>query len=125
VLSELARIGSRSAGSAQDLAQAQLLCQTRLNEVLAGIWPLRQVHQAAIENAPGWLASVDIEPLESQSLLAIRVTVTQDAAQKSHSAHCTLVRWIRDPQRPLATSSTATGPEPLSVQPPVGQGVGR
>jgi hypothetical protein len=125
VLSELARIGSRSASAAQDLAQAQLLCQTRLNELLAGIAPLEQVHAASIDGTSGWVVSVDLEPLESRGLLAVRVTVSQDAPQRPHPAHCTLVRWIRDPQRPLAVSSASDSPSAPLAAPSFGGGTRR
>ena len=52
VLAELASIGSRQASAARDLAQSQLLCQTRLNEIVAGIEPMVGVQDTPLADAP-------------------------------------------------------------------------
>ncbi len=49
VLSELAGIGARQASAARDLAQAQLLCQSKLNEIVAGIAPVAAARDAPLQ----------------------------------------------------------------------------
>jgi hypothetical protein len=103
VLNQLAEIGRKNAADAQDLSTAQLLCETRLNELLAGHEPIEPIDQEPIMEAPGWVLSVDVSPIESKeaqradALAALRVTVAREALAGKTSNGFTLVRWIPDP----------------------------
>ena len=112
VLAELAAIGRQHAGSAEDLAIAQLICQTRLNELLARASPLKPVQDEPLEDRPGWVYSVEIDPLEQPGLAALRVTVSREVPEEQDSSRAkqfTLVRWIRDPYRRGNSDSTPDG----------------
>ncbi|MGE3313607.1 MAG: hypothetical protein AB7O26_00740 [Planctomycetaceae bacterium] len=63
VLGELAGIGRRHASAARELATAQLLCENKLNEILAGAAPLAEVDGEPMEDQPGWIYTVKIEPV--------------------------------------------------------------
>ena len=78
VLTDLAHVGKSHAKDAEDLAAAQLICQTRLNEMLAGAKPIRAVSQEYPPSLPGWILSVEVEPLKKSGLVAVRIIVKED-----------------------------------------------
>jgi prepilin-type N-terminal cleavage/methylation domain-containing protein len=98
VLGELATIGSRNARAAQDLGKAQILCETVMNEIAAGITPLEPLEGVPTEGEPGWMVSVDVQPVaHAPGLTAVRVTVSQDpdTLDRQRPRRFTLVRWLR------------------------------
>jgi type II secretory pathway component PulJ len=97
VLAELANVGRRHADTAEDLAAAQRICQTRLNEMLAGIAPVELLRDEPLKERPGWVVSVDLDSVDQPGLAALRVTVREDVPEDRRANQFTLVRWIRDP----------------------------
>ena len=95
-IGEVMRSSLRAAGESRDLTQAQLLCESKMAEVVVGIEPLEPILGVAFELEPQWLYSVDILPLESGELLAVMVTVEQDPERVSRPARFSLVRWVSD-----------------------------
>lgn len=96
VLSELAAIGRQHADDAQKLTTAQAICQTKLSEILAGLAPADPIEDQEVEDQPGWLYSIDAEPLQQPGLLALRVTVTENIEGRP-PREVGVVRWIPDP----------------------------
>jgi general secretion pathway protein I len=102
VLGELARIGLRCAAAARDLTQAQLLCETKLAEIISGIQPPTSVQKAQFEkidpseNLP-WVYSIEEQTIDEEGLIAVRVTVTQDLPPEKHPLSFSLTQWIPDP----------------------------
>jgi hypothetical protein len=105
VLGQLATVGRMHANDAERLTAAQLLCQSKLNEILAGAERLRPVENEPLAEAPGWVWSVEIESAEKLHLKSLRVTVSEDlpeweeAGEGPRPKQFTLTRWIRDPDR--------------------------
>ena len=99
ILSEVARTAMWNAGRTRDLAQAQLLCESKLAEILAGIEPAEPISGASLETgqSPEWLYSIEIAPLDVEGLIEVRVTVEQDLPPEKRPVRCTLVRWMVDP----------------------------
>ena len=104
VLSELAGIGRRHVGDAQGLSTAELICQTKLNEVLSGATPLESFQKQPVADRPDWLCSVEINPVKQPGVAAVRVTVWYESPSRDEldpelrrEHQFTLVRWIRDP----------------------------
>lgn len=99
VLGELARGGLDHARRARDLAQAQLLCESKLAEVLAGYESTDAVSDVPFGTGriPDWLYSIETLSLDQQGLLEVRVTVIQDLPPEKRPVECTLVRWMIDP----------------------------
>jgi len=120
VLAELAAVGREHATSAEDLATAQLICQSKLSEILAGAAPAAGVQDQPLVEAPGWVYSVEIDPIEEsgqpQGVASLRVTVRQvldDAGTAGGSRRrreFTLARWIRHPGTASATDFEPTEP---------------
>jgi type II secretory pathway pseudopilin PulG len=96
VLSQLAAIGRRHADDAQQLTVAQAICQTKLDEILAGLSAPVPVQDQEVEDEPGWRFSIDTEPLRQPGLLAVRVSVVEAVVDRP-ARRFTAVRWIRDP----------------------------
>jgi len=120
VLGELIGIGRRHAESARELAQAQLLCQSKMNELLAGIASVEAVDAELLEDPmaaqpipevtsgdsamsesaapPGalaWWYSVEVLDAAHPALAAVRVTVWKARDEKSKRRYAySLVRWI-------------------------------
>ncbi len=97
VLSELAAIGRRFAQNAQTLTAAQAICESEVNEILAGVKPPEPIEDQAVEGLPGWLVSVDTQPLRQRGLLQLQVTVKENVQGRQPRAF-TLVQWLRDPE---------------------------
>jgi Tfp pilus assembly protein PilV len=94
VLGELAAIGRRHLASGREMTTAQLLCQNRLNEMLIGALPMVAVEKEELEDAPGWVCTVAIDPTDHAGLSALRVTVAQDVPEDKPTRQFTLVRWV-------------------------------
>jgi hypothetical protein len=123
VLGQLANVGRQHAHDADKLTTAELLCQTKLNEVLAGIERVRPVDNEALPEAPGWVWSLHVGSAEKLHLASLRVTVSEellepegDAVDQRPPKQFTLTRWIRDPDHQDAASSRADS----LVTPPAG-----
>ena len=104
-IGEVMRSGMRNAAAARDLSKAQLLCESKLSEIAAGVLPPESVNDEPIETDSDWVYSVTAAPLEQEGLLAVSVTVTQ-AIESQHPMSFGLIRWMRDPS--LAAASTTT-----------------
>ncbi|MBI3836470.1 MAG: hypothetical protein HY288_00875 [Planctomycetia bacterium] len=98
VLMELVSIGSRHASSARDLAKSQLICQTKLNEILAHVARIEPSRPTPSEDDPQWVVWVDLRPLPQSGFVALEVSAAHEPKPQKQSAKFTLVRWIRDPQ---------------------------
>lgn len=77
VLGEMAAVGRRHARDAEQLSAAQLVCRSRLNEILAGAAPLESQAASEIAELPGWSCKVLVEPLGRYGLCSVTVTVTR------------------------------------------------
>lgn len=98
VLIELATIGRKQASNAYDLNAAQLLCQAKVDEIVAGIAPATPVEEIEMEDNPDWLYSVEISPIIDRDLTALKVTVIQVTDENRKPIRFSLVRWL--PNRP-------------------------
>jgi type II secretion system protein I len=117
LLGEFARLGAENAGMAQNLSQAQLICESKLAEIVSGETQ-PESDSGSPEPPTGddddmsqWNYTVDVEPVANQSvqnLLAVTVTVTQDLPKESHPVSCVLTRWITDPNATYTTSSSSS-----------------
>lgn len=99
VLSHIAFVGRSHMESADQLSIAQLVCQTRLNEMLSGAAPIQPVGGEPIAELPGWTLSVKASAASQPGLVELRVTaakVAPAAGQGTAAAgkQFTLVRWI-------------------------------
>lgn len=121
VLGEVARLATRNAAYARDMAQAQLLCESKMAEIAAGIaWPepvagARIAPEDLVDPADPvpWVYSIRTASVEEPGVIRVEVTVSQDLPPARRPAACMLVRWIADPgielsEPPEAEESPAT-----------------
>lgn len=99
ILGEVARMAMRNAARARDLAQAQLLCEGKVAEILAGLEPAEPITGASFQTGqiPDWLYTIDVAPLDVEGLIEVRVTVEQDLPPEKRPVRWTIVRWMVDP----------------------------
>jgi prepilin-type N-terminal cleavage/methylation domain-containing protein len=109
LLSQIAGFARRSLEKLELQTQAQLLCQSKLAEIVAGVEPFQAVSRGEFPEAPGWYYSIESSPAELSGILSVRVSTwfeREDQARGSNVSSAsealvsyTIVRWIRDPNR--------------------------
>lgn len=110
VIGELVRMGVRNAEEARELTKAQLLCESKLEEVAAGITPLESAANTAFELDPEWSYTIETGTLDQQGLIEVRVTVQQVESDRLYPLTFTLTRWLLDPSLTSETTSeTSSG----------------
>lgn len=124
VLSEVSGIGMRNARLARDLTYAQLLCESKLAELVAGVEPLEAKQSVPLgtvsdSSEPDWLYSVEIHPTQQEGLLEVCVTVVKDQPPEMRPAQFSLVRWMLDPE---AAASEANEPSASQETPSADSG---
>ena len=111
-IGELLRVGSRNAEMARDLTTAQILCETKMAEIVCGMLPAMTTTDSPIVDAGSgndWLYAVETQPVAGQDgLLAVRVIVQQNPEFVFRPASFALVRWIIDPNSQTTSGSTST-----------------
>ncbi len=120
VLGELARQGVENARQVRDLSQAQLLCESVLAEVAAGLISAEAVQGVAMETDDPdhlWLYDIEVQTVDEEGLLALRVTVRQDTTTDSRPVACSLVRWLIDPEAILSETSSEASSSSSSSNP--------
>ncbi len=98
VLGEVVRAGMRNAAAARDLARAQLLCESKLAEITAGVTPPESMSNVPLGASQAWQYSVAVDSLDEAGLLSVSVTVARNLPEEKRPVSFTLVRWIRDPE---------------------------
>lgn len=93
VLGELSRLGSRNVQAACAESEAERLAQSVMSEVIAAGGMPEPVAGQPLADAPGWLFSIEIEPLDRPALSALRISVAQDLPIEKQPVSFTLVRW--------------------------------
>lgn len=108
LLGELTRFGMRNARAARDLTRAQLLCDSKLNEVIAGIETTDPVSGAKFDTAydadAEWTYSIASSVLDDVTgLTSVTVTVNQDLPASQKPVQFALTRWMI----PISSASTS------------------
>lgn len=115
VLGELAQLGMENARIARDLTYAQLLCESKLAEITAGITlpepcPPTPFGTVADPREADWLYSIEIAAVDQDGLVAVRVRVIQDLEPQKRPVEFSLVRWMVDPGVELSEEAAAESP---------------
>jgi len=93
-LIELATIGRKQANSAYDLNTAQILCQAKMDELIAGIASPKGTEEQELLDNPGWFYSIESQPLRLKDLTEVKVSVFQEERENQKQIRFTLVRWL-------------------------------
>ncbi len=97
IIGNLFYLGSRSALQARLRSDANILCDTKMAELAAGILPPNSVGNQTIEENPLWSYSLDIQSSEQPGLLVATVTVQQSDSAAAVPVSMSIVRFIPDP----------------------------
>jgi type II secretion system protein I len=113
VLGEAGRLALRNAEYTRDMARAQVLCESKMSEILAGVITDDPIQRATIEDAagpgePAWLYSIERDSLDDEGLESVRVTVVRDLPPQNHPVSFSLVRWIAYSKAVDTTSQDST-----------------
>jgi len=112
VLGEAIRLGMTNAQTARDLTQAQLLAESKLAEIAAGLTPSDPVQGVRFDcvvgdGEIGWFYSISRETMGEEGLLLVCVSVTQDLPVEKRPVQFSLYRWIPDPAAVAAMEEAA------------------
>ncbi|MDR2641357.1 MAG: type II secretion system GspH family protein [Planctomycetaceae bacterium] len=115
VISEMGRTAFRNAKESRDFTQAELLAENILAKVQLGIIEMKPTTDVPITNRNNyndtiedtgiinngdsndvlWLYSIDVNNVgETENLIELGITVTQNPARISNPVRCYLVRWL-------------------------------
>ena len=97
VIGELVRMGVRHAEEAREQTKAQLLCESKLEEIAAGVTAIEAASEVPFDLDPEWTYSIESASLEQQGLIQVRVTVQLADSERLHPVSFTLTRWMLDP----------------------------
>lgn len=104
-IGELVRQGSQHAQSARDLTRAQLLCESLLGELQAG---LREPEPAAdVRIDDDWSYSIEAESLDNDGVRIVRLTVSQNRSASTRPVEFSVVHWMPDPDAVAAAEEAA------------------
>ncbi|HPM83682.1 MAG TPA: prepilin-type N-terminal cleavage/methylation domain-containing protein [Candidatus Anammoximicrobium sp.] len=111
VTGELVRMGVRHAEEARELTRAQLLCESKMEEIAAGVTGLESASMVPFETDPEWTYTVEVSPLDQQLLTLVRVTVQELESNRLYPITFTLSRWILNSTSTTDATSTETTTE--------------
>jgi type II secretory pathway pseudopilin PulG len=108
VIGELIRLGARQAEEARELTVAQLLCESTLEEIAAGVIAPEPVGDVPFELDPRWSYSIEVSSLDTPELLQVTVMAQQIDGSREIPLSYTLTRWILDPSVELELAELET-----------------
>jgi general secretion pathway protein I len=97
IIGELTDQGLVGARRAATLAEAQLICESKLAEVAAGLLPATAVGPVPLETDPAWNYTIAVVPQLDVGLISVQVTVAENLPPEQRPTDFTLVRWMIDP----------------------------
>lgn len=97
IIGELTDQGLVGARRAATLAEAQLICESKLAEVAAGLLPATAVGPVPLETDPAWNYTIMVVPQLDAGLISVQVTVAENLPSEQRPTDFTLVRWMIDP----------------------------
>ena len=98
MLQQLLDMGMRSATAARDLTTAQLLCESKLAELAAGIAIIEPQKEVPFEHDSSWVYSLDVQTVDDSELVMLQLTVAPHDHNERRRASYTLSRWLISPQ---------------------------
>ena len=99
-IGELMRLGVRNAEIARDVTTAQILCETIMSRIGAGLIPPQALVQSPVEDVQyqqEWTYSISVEQIDQEGLINVWVSVEQRPELAARPASFRLARWMIDP----------------------------
>ena len=111
VLGEVGRSSLRNAAVARDTTQAELICESLMGMLRAGMIPLETQTQMPLDenypdtnavnmsqsSEPLWYYSVEVYSTDEEGLLEVVITVYQNRPDEQRPVNCRMLRWMIDP----------------------------
>lgn len=97
VISQLFNLGLRNAHQARLRSESNILCDSKMAELAAGVLPLETTGTQTITENSAWNYSIDVESSAHPGLLVATVTVTQSEQQTLQPVSLSIVRFLPDP----------------------------
>lgn len=113
IIGELMRFGLDNARAARDKTKAVLLCESLMNEIVAGITPAEPFVDVPINDIAGeeegfWTCSIDVQSIDGSALVAVTVVVRRTDASNRPPIEVSLSRWIADPAASAGSVTTSS-----------------
>jgi len=96
-IGQLLRIGVFSAERARDITTAQILAESKMNEIATGLLAAGPVNNVPFEFEPEWQYTIEMQQNDLQGLIAVRVTVQRNVEYPDPASTYILNRWMVDP----------------------------
>lgn len=109
VLGSLIDLGLFSARLAKLATMGQLRCESKIEELAAGIEPLVAGEAVPFPDDDAWRYSVEIAPTEIPTLVKVVVRVEHMADEETPDYECRLARWLAIPPPPAPAAPEAPG----------------
>lgn len=97
VIGHLYFLGYRSALQVRIRSEANVLVDSTVAELVAGVLPLESTSDVQIESSPGWTYSVSLEPSLQSGLFMATVSVKKSNVESNIGTSVSVVRFIPDP----------------------------
>jgi hypothetical protein len=118
-IGELIRLGARAAEEARDLTKAQLICDSIMGEVVAGIAKPTAATRQECPTDPGFVYTLQTASASVPDLLHVKLTIERQADIKINNPRglkYSIERMLPDPNSQTFLASYAAGsPEPAKV----------
>jgi prepilin-type N-terminal cleavage/methylation domain-containing protein len=123
VMGEYGRLGMRNAKTSRDLTRAELLCESVITQIAAGVLSTdTKTNESVVDpvtgspigeqsdDGIGWVYSIATQEIGSDALLiSVTVTVSQSMPTGGHPVSFTLVRWMPNPNASTSSDSGSSG----------------
>ena len=96
VISNMVFLGTRASIKARWMSEAQILCDSKMAEISAGVVELSSVSSAQFEASPEWMYSILVEAADIPGLMKVTVIVQPDSVSAAQQTFA-LQRFLPDP----------------------------
>jgi len=107
IVLELVSLGMKSAQAARLRSEANLLCDTKMAEISAGVLELQSYASTPIQEDPDWLFQCNVQ--ESSFLGLLVVTMAVEQADVDDPVSVQMIRYMPDPEYDPAAEESSDG----------------
>jgi len=125
ILSTIMQQSADNGLRARRITQAQMVCESKMAEAMAGALPLQSTQWTPVASIDGasWYYSLEVIQAEQPNMVGVVIQVNDDLAMSESQRPLTrLVQWMIDPSLGLdtkpdtSTTDTATGAAGATAQ---------
>jgi type II secretion system protein I len=96
IFGEVIQLANRAAGDSRAETQAQLLAESVMDEIIAGVRPSTSASRQSLDvnDTTPWLYSVNIATTDTKGITQLEVVVEQDMEPQLNPVKVRLMRWL-------------------------------